>query len=231
MDLGPLYSKGNGRLGHVLQKLVPQIVYDCGANDGDFIPRWLDAGAFKVYAFEPVPDMIARLRARFRDDPHVSIEPIGLSDQIMTVANMKPHNTWTLLPCSGRNDVSIDYVHKPPFAVSFTTLDKFCETHPAPDFIKMDVDGYEYRAMLGGGKMFISKQPPIYWECSYLPTLIGDSLERLCKLIYLWGYEAWNLDLTFCAPNALTLLANTPMHSSFDILLLPRGFVHKHQLV
>lgn len=48
--------------------------------------------------------------------------------------------------------------------VDFITLDAFCEAHGDPDLIKIDVEGFQARAVEGGLAMFSRAKPPIVIE-------------------------------------------------------------------
>jgi hypothetical protein len=75
-----------------------------------------------------------------------------------------------------------------------TTLDSFCTQHQISklDFVKIDVEGYEERLLLGGRQTIGSFGPAILIEFDP-PKLqrAGSSVDRLAALLRSFGYELW----------------------------------------
>lgn len=62
--------------------LVPDdVALDIGGFTGDWAAKLLARSGCRIHVFEPVPDHVAALRARFAGDPRVSIHPFGLGDR------------------------------------------------------------------------------------------------------------------------------------------------------
>src|SRR3954469_4758877 len=60
----------------------PLIIFDVGANNGNsFLPaaRWFQW--WRVFAFEPTPELVAVLRRRARGLPRYEVVPKAVSDQ------------------------------------------------------------------------------------------------------------------------------------------------------
>lgn len=76
-------SKSNGEA-WLIGRLAPNLarVFDVGANEGNWTALVLAAtGQSTVHAFEPQPDIAARLRARFAGENRLTVNASGLSDR------------------------------------------------------------------------------------------------------------------------------------------------------
>ncbi len=134
-------------------------VLDCGANIGVYTRRALDQGAALVVSIEPAPENIECLRRNFAAEitaGKVIIYPKGVwdKDDFLTL-HVDPHN-------SAADSFVIDRQgshgeEKMPL----TTIDKLtAELKLARvDFIKMDIEGAEVKA-LHGGRATIAKFHP-----------------------------------------------------------------------
>ena len=149
----------------VIAKYKPQIYFDVGANEGGFFITWLTSGATTIHGFEPVPDMAEKAREKYRDDPRVHVHQVAVSDVKGRLENVNVYNTWSIAPFNSRRDVARDYRAKAPFSVDVITLD---EVGVIPDFVKLDVDGYEYNVLKGMKNILLTRKPPIYFEFSFL---------------------------------------------------------------
>lgn len=126
------------------------VVLDCGANVGVFTRLALNAGASLVVAIEPAPENIECLRRNFAKeitDGRVIVYPKGVwdKDDFMTL-HVDPENSAAdsfLIERAGSVPV-----HKVPL----TTIDKLVDELKltAVNFIKMDIEGAEPKALLGG---------------------------------------------------------------------------------
>ena len=57
-------------------------IFDVGANEGNTVDRALATfPAARVYAFEPLPDMIQRLQERFASEPRVTVVGSAAGDR------------------------------------------------------------------------------------------------------------------------------------------------------
>jgi len=201
----------------------PTVIFDIGANEGGMIPSFLPV-ADEVHAFEPVPDMFAKLQSRYGEHPKVILNNVAVSDHNGIEKDMQVHFAWALLPAGSRRDleVALDYQGKPGFDMKLITLDDYCATSGVlPDFIKLDVDGYEFSVLKGAEKVIRAKRPPMLFEYSFLPTLRGDDVPAMCRFIYELGYKAQSADGIFTAQSPEEMFSYYPEHTSFDILLIP----------
>jgi FkbM family methyltransferase len=124
------------------------VVLDCGGNVGTWTRTALDHGAGLVVAFEPAPENIESYRRNFRDQiaaSRVILIPKGVWDkEDVLVLRRDPANsaadTFVMLP--GAKDT----VQAP-----LTTIDRVVAELKLPrvDYIKMDIEGAEIRALAG----------------------------------------------------------------------------------
>jgi FkbM family methyltransferase len=125
------------------------IVLDCGASDGDFTREALRAGARLVVSIEVSPPAIECLRRNLAEpiaQGRVIVYPKGVWDQDSTLTlNLSDSNfaanSVVLQPKGSHRGVQ----------VPLTTIDKIVSELKLAkvDFIKMDVEGAELKALAG----------------------------------------------------------------------------------
>jgi FkbM family methyltransferase len=142
------------------------IVLDCGANVGVTVRVWLEAGAKQVVAIEPAPENIESLRRNFKDEiaaGRVILYPKGVWDKDeMLPMQIDPNNSAAdsfLIHREGGTEVR---------GIPLTTIDKLVGELKLDrvDFIKMDIEGAEPRAIVGGRET-IAKYHPRMALCTY----------------------------------------------------------------
>lgn len=124
------------------------IVLDIGANIG-VLTRLFAARAGHVHAFEPAPRALALLRANTAGLDNVTIHAMAIGDQVGTVRFAERE----ALDMS-----SID--ENGGIEVAVTTIDAL---DLSPDFIKIDVEGFE-ESVLRGAKKTLSNGPIVMFE-------------------------------------------------------------------
>ncbi|MDX1984472.1 MAG: FkbM family methyltransferase [Bryobacteraceae bacterium] len=135
------------------------VVLDCGANVGVYTRASLKAGAKLVVAIEPAPENIECLRRNFANEieaGRVIVYPKGVWDKDdMLELHVDPHNSAAdsfVIERQGSHSVN---------KVPLTTIDKLVEELKLErvDYIKMDIEGAETRA-LNGGRSTIARFHP-----------------------------------------------------------------------
>tara|TARA_R110000868_G_scaffold332033_1_gene592985 strand:- start:778 stop:1464 length:687 start_codon:yes stop_codon:yes gene_type:complete len=216
----PLFSQ-TYELWDKLLSVNPKLCFDFGANNGG-MAQSLAQKCKIVHAFEPVPDMFDKLCDVAYVHRNIVPFRLGVADVRKELKGQSVFNTWSILPAGSRPDTALDYVGKPPFDMKLVTLDEHSEIYGSPDIIKLDVDGYELRVLKGGLKTLSKKPVPIYFEYSYLPTFLGDSIEEMVALIYKLGYQAWSIDGKYVAETKEAMIGHYPQHTSYDVILVHR---------
>jgi FkbM family methyltransferase len=183
-----------------------KLIFDIGANDGHKTAAFLRLSD-KVICCEPDKKNITILRVRFRNQKkRVSIEDKALSDKEGS-AKMHIHH-----PGSAFNTLSdkwVELLHQEGEqrwnesikfttneTVPTTTLDQLIKKYGKPDFIKIDVEGFEEHVLRG-----LSQPVPfISFE-----TLVPDYRQELQNCLHIIDSLDKNAQYNFAANERLVL--------------------------
>ncbi len=143
------------------------VVLDVGAHVGIYTREALWAGARLVVAIEPSPRNLECLRRNLAaevDAQKVIVTPKGVWDkeEYLTLANV-PYN-------SGMDHIA-EHPNQPGVRVPLTTIDNLVAELQLPrvDFIKMDIEGAERRALVGAQKTLATFRPRLAIASYHLP--------------------------------------------------------------
>lgn len=135
------------------------IVLDCGASDGDFTREALRAGAAKVVAIELAPATLECLRRNLASD-------ISAGRAVVYPKGVWDRDDVLTLEVDDTNFAASSVVLRtgdmhPSVQVPLTTIDKIVAELKLPrvDFIKMDVEGAEARAIAGARETLTRFKP------------------------------------------------------------------------
>lgn len=163
------------RLGFPLEELAlarlrrgglrPKLVFDVGASHGLFADQawriWPDTS---IHCFEPEPEYAGMLRARAAEHPRLTVcqALVGATEQ-----SRQPYNFHLGASSVLRNsDGAV-----PPDKVRherMITIDGYCREHGlAPDFVKIDVQGYELE-VLKGAERALAGVETIFTEVNHI---------------------------------------------------------------
>jgi len=164
------------------------VVLDCGANIGVFTRVALQRGASLVVAIEPVPENLASLQRNFAPEiaaGKVVIYPKGVWDRD-DVLTMQIDEESSARDSFIGNRVSS---HKHTISLPVTTLDRMAQelNLKRVDFIKMDIEGAEQKA-LAGGRQTIVRNHPRMALCTYHRPEDAAGVPRLVK-DFVPGYQ------------------------------------------
>lgn len=144
------------------------IVYDMGDYIGFFslLAGYLAGFKGMVYAFEPLPDNIERVR--------FNISLNGMQDRVFCVPKAVSDKPGVVIYDDfGRNDwcrISIDGAmpseKNTNMLFESISLDEFVfqEGHPPPDLLKIDVEGGEGKVLAGARQLLVKFRPLIICE-------------------------------------------------------------------
>lgn len=178
---GPGYLPEFSLVRGLIAGLRPGFVYvDVGANIGTTI--WLFASkASKVIAFEPIPHLFNTIQTSkaVNKATNVDLRQLAIGDKEGTVRMVDNDNSNIVA------DANWDGLE-----IQISTLDKQLAHTPAIDLIKIDVEGFEFRVLVGARKILTDLRPSLLIEVhpGFLKQY-GDSLEELLFLLDGYGYK------------------------------------------
>lgn len=153
----------------ILSKVLrPGDVYvDCGANVG-FLSLWAARGVGptgRVYAFEPMPPTIERLRENIRlnDVENIEVMANGTWDCPKTATiYWFEHTESGFVSLGKRDDLSVER----EYSIQTVRLDDAVD--PPIRAIKIDVEGAELATLRGGEKLLTASRPHILMELNFV---------------------------------------------------------------
>jgi FkbM family methyltransferase len=158
------------------------VVLDCGAAFGVFTKKALQSGARLVVAVEPQPELVECLRRTFSkdiDQRRVIVWPTGVWDREDQLELTVPENT----PTGGTLVLGREGLVRNR-SVRLMPIDRLVGelNLPRVDFIKMDIEGAEKKALAGAAGT-LRKHRPRLAICSYHlpedPVLIPKRVREL----------------------------------------------------
>jgi FkbM family methyltransferase len=161
-----LFDASGRRRRDCLQRFYRQIVkrgdlvFDIGANIGVYSEIFESLGA-NVVAVEPLPENVSILQTSFYKKK-VQIVQAGAGPQVGTgkIRRATAHamgsmsREWIDASLESSRITATPHAWLDEIEISVTTLDTLAQTYGAPDFIKIDVEGYESSVLDG-----LSAQP------------------------------------------------------------------------
>jgi len=178
------------------------LVFDVGANIGQRAEIYAKL-ANKVVAIEPQPNCLRHLKSRFKFNRQVVIEAIALADK-PGEAKMWQSDSPGISSMSRR---FIDTMGQSVFrnehwdkeiTVPTRTLDELIEKHGLPNFMKLDVEGFEITVLRG-----LTKAIP-FLSFEYTPEMIDEAQACLARVNEISGDYQYNYclgeDLEFVLP-------------------------------
>jgi FkbM family methyltransferase len=163
------------------------LVFDLGANRGLRSELFLELGA-RVIAVEPMPELAHLIRRRY-PSRRLTIEPCAVGDEPGTatlhVGIDDLHSTisedWV---SSVRENPALTDRWAGALEVQVLTLDQLIDRHGLPEFMKMDIEGFELEALTG-----LSRAPralSFEFQCAALDRALAclDLLDELGRYEY-----------------------------------------------
>lgn len=199
-------------ISHILRGEPKPIVFDVGAQGGDYLTEVLRVteDRAEVYAFEPSKLEYEKLVKDFKSRAHVFNSALGNSEGELTLFSPKDKSG---LSSFHRKDSEFDRTEK----VKVTTIDQFCRLNDikAIHLLKLDVEGHELACLEGAKNMLpyikyiqfemsvASRDARVYFKDIFetlsdykISRILRDGLEevkspdRLSELLFTTNYLA-----------------------------------------
>lgn len=160
---------------------------DIGANIGYYALQEsrLVGNLGKVYAIEPVKESLDLLKRNIEVNHYKNIECYQLAcgeNNRQDVIHVSPKRNWSsMYPSNSRQFVRDD-------TIEVVTLDKFLENRQYPDFIRMDVEGYEYE-IVKGMTLLLADKRPLKLFIEYHLDILRDKTVALAQILKEAGME------------------------------------------
>jgi len=165
-------------------QLKDQVVYDIGAFHG-LLTLLFSRRAAKVVSFEPNGKNRQRLEdnLRLNDIHNVTVRGVALAAQ-----SGQAHMLWDAAAPGGARVVAGE---RPGESISLRTLDEEVTAGlPKPDFIKIDVEGFEQQVLEGGRETLMGHHPGLFIEIhGNTMNEKRANVERVVELLLGYGYE------------------------------------------
>ena len=197
------------------------VVFDIGANIGyfTFLMSKLVGNNGQVHCFEPMDHAFKRLCFNMTLNPHLPLHNIRLHNKALSWCNS------TSVECFESQFSSRVLAHSESKMVDFITLDDyFTDTLlDRLDFVKIDVDGYDYNVVQGGINVLRKYKPVVMAElCNRALLERGSDVSKYVTLFLECGYRNCTL-LAFDEVVPLEDLLRDPKFrgvvSGWDLLL------------
>ena len=190
---GLLFNAGGGNASFALGTSEPevqrafvellspgQVVFDVGAASGLYtvIAARRVGESGRVVAFEPRPDNFSRVRHNVAINrfPHVEVLNLALSDSDGAAS----FSLGADANRGGLTDVHVEPGRGGTIDVRTATIDTLVAdgSIPAPDVIKMDIEGAEVEALLGAQRTLAGSHPTLIIEVHGRPDELMSTLTR-----------------------------------------------------
>lgn len=165
------------------------LCFDVGAHVGNRIRAWRDLGA-RVVAIEPHPDLASLLDILYGRDKAVTViaAALGSDPGEATLLVSRSNLTVSTLAADWTREVQRDagFRHlswQPDARVPVTTLSALVHAHGLPDFVKIDVEGFEAEVLAGLDRPL----PCLSFE--YLPAVRQRAISCIDRLEVLGEYR------------------------------------------
>jgi FkbM family methyltransferase len=178
-------GSGRARLARFLSSKGVSLVFDVGANTGQYARQLRDTGyRGRIISFEPLSVPHHKLRKLAAKDPKWIVAPrvaVGETDRMVAI-NVAENSVFSSVlpgrPIVTRVDPASRFVAVEH--VRMVTLDNAAQTYLLPGdtaFLKVDVQGYE-KKVLEGAKSLVRSVVGVQLELSLVSHYEGDLLFR-----------------------------------------------------
>jgi FkbM family methyltransferase len=178
------------------QKVGPPIVFDVGANEGDFTEMLLQRCAAQVYCFEPNPETASRLRTRLGSRSSVVVNDVALGEESGSMSLYDQSGSAGTGLATALGEVLSDVLchETKSVEVRVSTLDQFVSEHSIKkiDLLKIDTEGFEYPILAGARKSLESGIVDwIQFEFNIHNATQGYTFYKFFKLLH--GFDLYRM--------------------------------------
>jgi len=184
----------------ILNKLIKNkniCFYDIGANTGYYgvMAGYLGKGKIKCYSFEPIKEYCDCLQES------INLNHLENIVKVFNIALANKNGEEDLYLSGSGSSLNKDFSRKinlPKRTVEIRKLDDIIQEKnlEKPDFIKIDVEGYEYNVLLGGERAIRESLPILFIEIIYSLEngFINKNYKETLDFISNLGYKIFYLD-------------------------------------
>ena len=166
-----------------------RVCLDIGANIGNYSKLLINKTNAKIYAYEPLEksfDELKKIKEKHKDRFFIEKLALGNEDGIKKISSANDKSEKASFEKNLDKLSFIDKDNLREFDVSIKKLDSldFFDIHNKVDFLKIDVEGYEYEVLLGGKKFIEFNSPKfIQIEINWHQLFKKTNLYEFSKLL------------------------------------------------
>ncbi len=176
---------------HEVLKLLNSgdLFFDIGAHLGEKSKKILDKN-LKVVMLEPLPQCVKQLKKNFKHNKNVNIleKAVGKTIGNMTLEVNSKMPTISTMAKHWKNGRFSNQKWDQIISVEVTTLDHLIKIYGLPNYIKIDVEGFELDVLLG-----LSQKAGII-SFEFTSEFLDQSIKCLSHLKKI-GYSEFNLSI------------------------------------
>lgn len=180
-----LYKEREPKCVKIIKKLIEEnsIFYDIGANIGMY-SLIASKKAKKVYAIEPYEENIKYLKKNIElnNKKNIHIKKLAFSSE------KGKKEFYISEKCNWCSMNKVPYI-KEKIEINTDTLDNFSKKNKPPNFLRMDLEGYEYEVLYEGGKETIKKYKPKIFLEFHSGAMGKNKAIKLLKFLKNENYE------------------------------------------
>jgi FkbM family methyltransferase len=172
--------------------IVPSVVFDVGANQGDYAAQCLELFPdARVFCFEPTPAVLEGLKKRYHSESRVRVVEAAVMDRDGAVTlNIRGDHVWSSILSNG--DSGIAPTATSQVQVKGMRLDSFAaaESIQHVDLLKLDIQGAEMAALSGADALLRDGRISVLqMEINFQNLYAGQAdLQSVSKLMFRSGY-------------------------------------------
>jgi FkbM family methyltransferase len=209
------YGVGETEVGFVCGRLCARdaTIVDVGGNIGTAALAFAEmVPDGNVHVFEPSAEMLEVLRANIALSGmnNIIVHPHGLSDaashaHLQVAIEGNPGSAYVIEgEASGQIEIS--------------TLDEVLADQPRVDFIKIDVEGLEFKVIRGGQTLIARHKPVVLFEVNGEALRRGGtSGEEICAHLQGMGYRLFYVDRGRFEQYLPETMARRKLHNAFAV--------------